>query len=155
ASGDIGPKRKQGDYQVPEGFYSIDRFNPQSTYHLSLGLNYPNQSDKILSSKTSPGGNIFIHGSCVSAGCLAITDEWIEELYVYCVEAQNNGGTIQVTIFPFKPSVENMMYNTLGYPELKHEFSLWTDLKRGYDQFNESYELPNVQFNEDGSHTII
>ncbi|MGH2566141.1 MAG: L,D-transpeptidase family protein, partial [Ginsengibacter sp.] len=65
-SGTLGPKRLQGDYQVPEGFYYINEFNTHSNYHLALGLNYPNTSDKILSDTFHPGGAIFIHGSCVS-----------------------------------------------------------------------------------------
>ena len=74
-SGTMGPKRLQGDYQVPEGFYYINEFNPHSNYHLSLGLNYPNASDRILSDSFRPGGNIYIHGSCVSVGCIPVTDD--------------------------------------------------------------------------------
>jgi len=73
-SGDLGPKKKQGDYQVPEGFYHIDRFNPSSSYYLSLGLNYPNESDKKKSSFSNLGGDIFIHGECVTIGCMPMTN---------------------------------------------------------------------------------
>jgi len=69
-SGGPGPKRKEGDRQVPEGFYQLDRFNERSKFYLSLGLNYPNASDLILSDPDHPGGDIFIHGDCVSLGCL-------------------------------------------------------------------------------------
>lgn len=65
-AGSLGPKRMEGDYQVPEGFYYINELNPKSNYHLSLGLNYPNASDRILSDFERPGGDIYIHGSCVS-----------------------------------------------------------------------------------------
>ena len=82
-SGRTGPKRKQGDSQIPEGFYHIDRFNPFSNYYLSLGINYPNKSDKILGNKRDPGDNIFIHGGCVTIGCLPITDDQIKELYIF------------------------------------------------------------------------
>ena len=88
-SGTMGPKRMEGDYQVPEGFYHINEFNPNSNYHLSLGINYPNASDRILSDSLKPGGSIFIHGNCVSTGCIAITDEPIEELYVLASESKN------------------------------------------------------------------
>ena len=64
--GNPGPKREEGDYQIPEGFYHIDRFNPNSKFYLSLGLNYPNKSDRILGVKGSLGSDIFIHGSCVT-----------------------------------------------------------------------------------------
>src|SRR6476661_5799507 len=69
-SGSMGPKRLQGDYQVPEGFYYINEFNPRSSYHLSLGINYPNASDKVLSDSLKPGGEIYIHGNCVTVGCI-------------------------------------------------------------------------------------
>src|SRR5688572_14636543 len=65
-AGTLGPKRMEGDYQVPEGFYYINEFNHRSTYYLSLGLNYPNISDRILSDSIRPGGEIYIHGSCVT-----------------------------------------------------------------------------------------
>ena len=100
-SGGLGPKRRQGDLQVPEGFYHIDRFNPASNFYLSLGINYPNESDKILSDDVNPGGDIFIHGNCVTIGCLPMTDDVIKELYILCVEAKNNDQhKIPVTIFP-------------------------------------------------------
>ena len=63
-AGTLGPKRMAGDFQVPEGFYYINEFNPKSNYYLSLGLNYPNVSDRILSDSLQPGGDIYIHGSC-------------------------------------------------------------------------------------------
>ena len=68
-SGALGPKRKEGDLQVPEGFYNIEIFNPASSYHLSLGINYPNASDKIKGYKSKLGGDIFIHGSTATIGC--------------------------------------------------------------------------------------
>ena len=71
-AGTLGPKRMQGDYQVPEGFYHINEFNPNSNYHLSLGLNYPNLSDRMLSDSLEPGGDIYIHGSCVTTGCARV-----------------------------------------------------------------------------------
>jgi murein L,D-transpeptidase YafK len=73
-AGTLGPKRMEGDYQVPEGFYYINEFNPRSVYHLSLGLNYPNASDRYLSDAIQPGGDIYIHGSCVTTGCIPIPD---------------------------------------------------------------------------------
>ncbi|MEN8249945.1 MAG: hypothetical protein ABFS32_13510, partial [Bacteroidota bacterium] len=90
-SGELGPKRQSGDYQIPEGFYYIDRFNPSSNFYLSLGVNYPNASDRILGVKGSLGGDIFIHGDCVTIGCMPITDDKIMELYILAVEAKNNG----------------------------------------------------------------
>lgn len=84
ASGEPGPKLMQGDYQVPEGFYKIELFNPNSAYHLSLRVNYPNAEDRAHAAsdkRTKLGGDIMIHGNAVSVGCLAIGDEPIEELF--------------------------------------------------------------------------
>ena len=91
SSGGLGPKRSQGDGQVPEGFYQIERFNPMSNYHLSLGIDYPNRSDKILGRSRNLGGDIFIHGNCVTVGCVPLGDDAIEELYLIAVEARNAG----------------------------------------------------------------
>lgn len=154
SSGGAGPKRKQSDLQVPEGFYRINRFNPESKYHLSLGINYPNASDKVLGDALRPGGDIFIHGSCVSAGCPAITDDTIKDSYIYCVEARNNGSEIPVTIFPFRPTEENLEYHKGGFPELKECFWLWGDLRKYYKAFNKTKTLQSVTFNLDGSHSF-
>src|ERR1044071_5181911 len=67
-AGTLGPKRMEGDFQVPEGFYYINEFNPKSNYYLSLGLNFPNESDRMLSDSIHPGSGIYIHGSCVTVG---------------------------------------------------------------------------------------
>lgn len=102
ASGVLGPKRKEGDLQVPEGRYFIDRFNPASNFYLSLGINYPNDEDKKLGDPKKPGGDIFIHGNCVSIGCVAITDDLIKEVYWLAVQAKSAGqNKIPVHIFPF------------------------------------------------------
>jgi murein L,D-transpeptidase YafK len=85
ASGKPGPKLREGDLQVPEGIYRIEGLNPNSSYHLSIKLNYPNKFDvehAKLDGRTDLGGDIFIHGKNVSIGCLAMGDEAIEELFV-------------------------------------------------------------------------
>ncbi len=83
-SGSEGPKLREGDRQIPEGFYSITHLNPNSSYHLSLKLNYPNYFDLAFAEKegrTQPGSDIFIHGKAVSIGCIAIGDPAIEEIF--------------------------------------------------------------------------
>ena len=125
ASGELGPKRKEGDQQVPEGFYVIDRFNPQSAYHLSLGLNYPNASDKILSDKQKPGSDIFIHGNEVSIGCLAMTDDKIKEIYLLALDAKPNG-PIPVHIFPARLSELKLKALAKTYAPVRVEF--WRSL---------------------------
>ncbi len=107
--GRLGPKRREGDFQMPEGFYFINRFNPTSNYYLSLGLNYPNKSDAILGVKGHLGGNIFIHGGCSTVGCIPMTNDLIMEIYVLAVEARNNGQKrIPVFIFPMKLTEQNL-----------------------------------------------
>ena len=90
-SGSLGPKRRQGDLQIPEGFYHINHFNPTSNYHLSLMINYPNNSDKLKSKAAHLGGNICIHGNCVTVGCLPMTDDKIKEIYIYAIQARQSG----------------------------------------------------------------
>lgn len=109
ASGDLGPKRREGDYQVPEGFYFINRFNSKSKFYLSLGLNYPSESYLKIVDQAHPGGDIFIHGGCASVGCLAMTDDQIKEIYVLAQLAKEAGQTqIPVHIFPTKMTDSNI-----------------------------------------------
>ncbi len=104
SSGGLGPKRAKGDGQIPEGFYTIDRFNPSSTFHLSLGLDYPNAVDRSRAGRTDPGGDIFIHGDCVTIGCIPITDAGIRALYLLAVWARGHGQRqIPVHVFPSRP----------------------------------------------------
>jgi hypothetical protein len=83
-SGGIGPKLKQGDRQIPEGIYHITGLNPNSSYYLSLRVDYPNRFDReqaLIDGRTNLGGDIYIHGNSVSIGCIAIGDECIEEVF--------------------------------------------------------------------------
>lgn len=155
-SGALGPKRIQGDYQVPEGFYYINEFNPNSNYHLALGLNYPNASDKILSDSQKPGNGIYIHGSCVSVGCIPVTDEDIEEIYLIASAAKASGEEfIPVHIFPFrynkKRSLEYFENNTRNNPALQ-KFAM--QLKNAYDRFEATKEIPVVLVDLKGEYVI-
>jgi len=142
-SGQLGPKRKQGDYQVPEGFYFIDRFNPASNFYLSLGINYPNLSDRRKSNATNLGGDIFIHGSCVTIGCLPITDDKIKEIYFYAINAKNNGQEkIPVYIFPFKMTEIKFKNYKAQLSSRTELIDFWINIKLGYDKFmKEKIEL--------------
>src|SRR5690606_33287906 len=85
ASGQAGPKLREGDRQVPEGFYAIESLHPNSRFHLALRVNYPNQSDRQRAAedgRTNLGGDIMIHGSNASVGCLAMGDPAAEDLFV-------------------------------------------------------------------------
>ncbi len=155
-SGAMGPKRLQGDYQVPEGFYYINEFNPRSNYHLSLGLNYPNASDRILSDSLRPGNGIYIHGSCVSVGCIPVTDKDIEEIYIVASYAKASGQEfIPVHIFPYrynqKKSLEYFATYTKNNPTLK-KFAM--ELKNAYDKFEETKEVPLILIDRKGDYVI-
>jgi len=153
SSGILGPKRQQGDYQIPEGFYHIDRFNPWSNFYLSLGINYPNSSDRILGNKQNLGGDIFIHGSCVTIGCIPLTDDKIKELYVFAVEAKNNGQSkIPVHIFPTKMTDWNMAGLKSEYESENWLLDFWENLKEGYDYFEAKKTLPTVSVSSTGAY---
>ena len=155
-SGAMGPKRMQGDYQVPEGFYDINEFNPNSAYHLALGLNYPNASDKILSDPERPGNGIYIHGSCVSVGCIPVNNNDIEEIYVIAAAAKASGEEfIPVHIFPIRYNnksslafLDNYLQNN---PSL-HKFAL--ELKSAYDKFEATKEVPIMLIDPKGDYVI-
>jgi murein L,D-transpeptidase YafK len=151
SSGTLGPKRRMGDNQIPEGFYVIDRFNPVSNYHLSLGVNYPNASDRVLGAKGRLGGDIFIHGGCATIGCIPITDDGIRELYLLAIEARSAGrADIQVHIFPSQ-------MNEQGLNQLRREYAgdprliqFWENLKPGYDLFEKNRRPPTVTVDRAG-----
>jgi murein L,D-transpeptidase YafK len=150
-SGKLGPKRQQGDYQIPEGFYHVDRFNPHSAFYLSLGINYPNSSDRKLSEHSNLGGDIFLHGNCVSIGCISITDDKIMELYVLSVEAKNSGQSkIPVHIFPWEMTEKNVQWLKVLFPGEDKMHALWDNLKEGYDYFETHKKLPKVSVGSDG-----
>ena len=155
-SGTMGPKRLQGDYQVPEGFYYINEFNPHSNYHLSLGLNYPNASDRILSDSLHPGDGIYIHGSCVSVGCIPVTDNDIEEIYIIASYAKANGEDfIPVHVFPIRynqrKSWEYFRLNSKNNSSLQ-KFAL--RLKDAFDKFEETKQVPLVLIDHKGDYVI-
>jgi murein L,D-transpeptidase YafK len=155
ASGDLGPKRRQGDNQVPEGFYYIDRFNPVSNFYLSLGVNYPNESDRILGAGGNLGGDIFIHGNCVSIGCMAITDDQIKELYLIAVDARAAGqNRIPVHIFPAKMHQAGMKRLITEAAQNQTLLNFWRNLKEGYDAFENNRRLPSVTVDRQGRYII-
>jgi murein L,D-transpeptidase YafK len=156
-SGTLGPKRMQGDYQVPEGFYYVNIFNPQSSYHLSLGLNYPNASDNLLSDSAQPGGDIYIHGNCITTGCIPITDNQIEELYLLTALAKSSGQDfIPVHIFPVKYNVTKSVSKLQEITkEDRDYFLLSKKMKEVYDFFETNKKLPIISVNKKGEYVIL
>jgi murein L,D-transpeptidase YafK len=150
-SGQLGPKRSEGDGQTPEGFYSINGFNPASDYHLSLRLDYPNRSDQLLSDGRSLGGNIFIHGGCRTEGCLAVNDDAIKELYWLAVEARSLGQTnIPVHIFPARLTNDELFRLTQTFDKDGELKRFWANLKTGYDFFETQHKLPLITVDKGG-----
>ncbi|MEL6200839.1 MAG: murein L,D-transpeptidase family protein [Pseudomonadota bacterium] len=139
-SGQKGPKYKEGDRQAPEGFYFVGKrhLNPRSSYHLSFNLGFPNRYDR---SHGRTGSHLMVHGDCSSAGCYAMTDEYIEEIYAFAREALRGGlqSEFQVQAFPFRMTPENMA----AHRDDRH-FEYWTMLKQGYDHFELTKQPPKV-----------
>lgn len=122
ASGRPGPKLKEGDCQVPEGLYRIESLNPNSRFHLSLRLNYPNEFDRTQAKRdgrTNLGGDIMIHGNNVSIGCLAMGDEAAEDLFV--LAAQTGLDNISVILSPVD-------FRTTKIPKITYPLPQWTDI---------------------------
>jgi murein L,D-transpeptidase YafK len=155
-AGTLGPKRMEGDYQVPEGFYHINEFNPNSAYHLSLGLNYPNISDRLLSDSLMPGGEIYIHGSCVTTGCIPITNQQMDELYILAAHAKNQGQDfIPVHIFPID------FTNSKSEEYLKKHLQAFSEyapfaakMKNAFYYFDKYRQVPLILVNEKGEYLI-
>ncbi|MCV6546822.1 MAG: murein L,D-transpeptidase [Cohaesibacter sp.] len=139
-SGEVGPKKKEGDRQAPEGFYAISpgQMNPNSSYYLSFNLGYPNKFDR---SYGRTGKHLMVHGSCSSRGCYAMEDEPIGEIYALGREAFEGGQRyFKVHAFPFRMTPENMARHRKN----KH-FPFWLNLKNGYDHFEVTKKPPNVE----------
>ena len=151
ASGKPGPKKKQGDQQVPEGFYHIAVFNPVSKFHLSLGINYPNEADQRKYKASDKGGDIYIHGECASIGCLAMNEK-IEEIYVLAVMAHAAGQEkIPVHIFPFRMSEKN--FDQYVNPKSKLQ-PFWKNLQQGFLFFENKKRVPLVSVDEKGFYLL-
>ena len=138
-SGQLGPKVREGDRQVPEGFYAIspNQMNPNSNYYLSFNVGYPNAFDKALG---RTGGMIMVHGDCSSAGCFSMTDNQIAEIYAIAREGFGGGQReIQLQSYPFRMSAEN-----LAKHRLDPNMSFWKQLKEGSDHFEVTKEEPKV-----------
>ncbi|MHC4642127.1 MAG: L,D-transpeptidase family protein, partial [Planctomycetota bacterium] len=116
------PKLKEGDRQVPEGLYRIESLNPNSMFHLSLRINYPNEFDREQAkheNRTNLGGDIMIHGSNVSIGCLAMGDETAEDLFILTAETGIENISVILSPVDFRKST---------FPEVTYSLSEWTDV---------------------------
>lgn len=140
-SGQLGPKKKQGDRQSPEGVYWVHEglMNPRSSYHLSFNLGYPNQLEQALG---RTGDFLMVHGACSSMGCYAMTDTAMQEIYAIAREAFAGGQkAFQVQALPFRMTPENMVLHR----ENAH-MPFWRDLKEAYDIFEATGKEPTVAY---------
>lgn len=152
-SGVLGPKRKEGDYQIPEGFYHFNHFNPYSSFLLSLGVSYPNKSDRIKSRFNQLGGSIYMHGGCATIGCIPIEDEPIKELYILAVLAKNYGQSkIPIHIFPFEYSEQNLGLAVNRFPQ--HE-DFWSNIFTTDSLFRAKQELGAIKVNAQGDYQLM
>lgn len=138
-SGSLGPKKQQGDRQAPEGFYNVTArmMNPRSQYHLSFDLGFPNRLEKAMG---YAGSALMVHGACTSAGCFAMSDDGVAEIYAMAREAFAGGQpSFQVQSLPFRMSPAN-----LAAHRSNPNMSLWRNLKEGSDYFEVTKKPPIV-----------
>ena len=153
-SGGPGPKRKAGDGQVPEGFYTVSQLNPASNFHLSLRVSYPNRADRLRSAARDLGGDIFIHGDCVTIGCLPLQDGPIEALYLAVLDAKAAGAKTEVHLFPAR--FDEAGRKKLAALEEKDPSlaSHWRELSAGYDAFERGHVLPEITIDAKGRYVV-
>lgn len=140
ASGTLGPKLAEGDFQAPEGFYTVKpgQMNPASSYHLAFNLGFPNAFDRA---NRRTGSFLMVHGSCVSIGCFAMTNEGIEEIWTLMQAAFEGGqASIDVHIFPFPMTEAN-----LAAHQTSEHAAFWQALKPAWDGFAASARVPEVR----------
>ena len=142
-SGKLGPKLREGDRQAPEGFYFVSpsRMNPNSRFHLSFNLGYPNKYDRTWG---RTGSALMVHGNEVSIGCFAMTDAKVEEIYALSDAALRNGQKFfRVHVFPFRMT-EGRMHEARS----DQWYSFWKNLQEGYDFFEKTGNPPNILVKE-------
>jgi murein L,D-transpeptidase YafK len=153
--GQLGPKQRMGDLQVPEGFYFIDEFNPRSSYHLSLRVDYPNIADRMRRRALALGGDIFIHGGCETVGCVPIEDANIRELYWIAAQATDAGQSlIPVHIFPARLDQSRLQWLEETFRPEADLLEFWHNLAQGYLYFEHTRHVPWVTVARDGRYIV-
>jgi murein L,D-transpeptidase YafK len=153
ASGRPGRKLREGDRQVPEGFYRVSVFNPKSNFHLSLGINYPNDADRHVADPNHPGGDIYVHGGCASIGCCAMTDEGIEPLYVLCDAAKRaEKPAAKVMILPCHFDETDLQWRSDEFAQWQ---KFWSGLREGWSWFIQHKSWPIMEVDSTGNYMLI
>ncbi|QCR36981.1 peptidoglycan meso-diaminopimelic acid protein amidase [Nissabacter sp. SGAir0207] len=138
-SGGLGPKRREGDFKSPEGFYSVDirHLKPDSRFYRAINIGYPNAYDRA---QGYSGNYLMIHGDCRSIGCYAMTNAYMDEIFTYVQAALHYGQVkVDIAIYPFRMTDANLQ---------RHRFStyynFWRGLQPGYRYFNEKHLPPTI-----------
>ncbi|APS36619.1 MULTISPECIES: peptidoglycan meso-diaminopimelic acid protein amidase [Serratia] len=136
-SGGLGPKRREGDFKSPEGFYSVDarHLKPDSKYYRAINIGFPNDYDK---SQGYSGAYLMIHGECKSIGCYAMTNTYMDEIYRYVEAAFAYGQSrVDISIYPFRMTEQNLKRHASS-----SYIAFWRQLKPGYDYFAKNHQPP-------------
>ena len=148
-SGGLGPKRRQGDFKSPEGFYNVklNQLKPDSRFYRAINTGFPNQYDR---DNGYDGNYLMIHGDCVSIGCYAMTNASMDEIFTYVNAALRNGQQdVQINIFPFHMTDSNMQ---------RHRYStyinFWRELQPGYAYFEKYHVPPTVNVTTTGQYAV-
>ena len=158
-SGVIGPKRQEGDEQVPEGFYKLTGYNPYSRYHLSMRVSYPNRADRILGHPSQPGSDIMIHGDCLSIGCLSMTDARVEELWAITEawkrhkQNRRRRRFISLTISPTR-QLNDLLALAAHHDVSDEDRLLWEVLRDADAQFTSTRRPPQVSVDQEGTYLL-
>jgi murein L,D-transpeptidase YafK len=154
-SGTLGPKRRCGDGQMPEGIYRVTRFTAHSRFHRSLRINYPNGSDTILGRGGPLGGAILIHGKCVTIGCFPIGDAAIERLFQLSRNVHKRGrAAILVHAYPTRMTAQGVAYLraiAAGKPKL---WRFWRSLVPIYRFFERHHKPARIKVAQDGYYRV-
>lgn len=141
-SGGLGPKRREGDFKSPEGFYSVrlNQLKPDSRFYRAINIGFPNQYDR---EQGYSGNYLMIHGDCVSIGCYAMTNAYMDEIFSYVNAALRNGQPqVDIAIYPFRMTDSNLQ---------RHRYSVyasfWRELQPGYAYFLKYHQPPGVSVN--------
>ncbi|AWC70048.1 peptidoglycan meso-diaminopimelic acid protein amidase [Serratia marcescens] len=138
-SGGLGPKRREGDFKSPEGFYSVDarHLKPDSKYYRAINIGFPNDYDK---SQGYSGAYLMIHGECKSIGCYAMTNTYMDEIYRYVEAAFAYGQSrVNISIYPFRMTEQNLKRHASS-----SYIAFWRQLKPGYDYFAKNHQPPTM-----------
>ena len=138
-SGGLGPKHYPGDFKSPEGFYSVgpSQLKPNSRFYRAINIGFPNEYDR---QQGYEGKYLMIHGNCVSVGCYAMTDAYIQDIYQYVEAALRQGqAQVAVSIYPFRMTDSNMQRHRNSI-----YFKFWQELQPGYSQFLQTHQPPAV-----------